>query len=234
MNVRSLAFVAAVGIFGAAMLTVPAADASTDDAVDGVVRLEAYHSQSRFMPKPGKAHDYRATMEPGFWSVVALRSPSTGDMDLELFADKAHTKSLGRSNFGTGVTDFLAVDRSLVRSRRSSRRRRPTAAAPVHRGVRPRHRHARDEPEDLHGGERGRRPRVGLEPVAGVTYTFVLDPADTTADGDLFLVGSTPGDPSTGVAAPDRRDSRSAPRRSRAGPRRSRSRPPCRTATASW
>ena len=36
--------------------------------------------------------------------------------------------------------------------------------------------------------------------IAGVTYTFVLDPADTTADGDLFLVGSTPGDPSTGVA----------------------------------
>jgi hypothetical protein len=218
MNARSLALVAAAGIFGAAMLTVPAAEASTQipadqpvaeatdalDAKDRPVRLDAYDSHTRFLPKIGKAHDYRASMAPGFWSVVALRSPINGDMDLELFADKAHTKSLGRSAFGTAISDFIAVDRSLAPYQEVFPQVQAYSGNP---GEGHTYTVELAQGQDTLGSKSKTIPVQNENSVrvydsylaAGVTYTFVLDSTGPYADGDLFLVGSTPGDPSSGV-----------------------------------
>ena len=211
---KPLILLAAAGIFGAAMLTVPAAKASTTpaeqpgivatdalaDARAGVLRLEAYESRVRSMPKVGKAHDYRASMAPAFWSVVALWSPGDGDMDLELFADKAHTSSLGRSAFGTGLTDFIAVDRSLVTKSEVFPQAQAYSGSSVY---------AVELAQGLDTlGSSSKEFYMQNEDLvrvydsylsAGVTYTFVLDPLGPYSDGDLFLVGSKPGDPTTGV-----------------------------------
>ena len=109
-NTRSRVAVLAAAIGAAAMILAPAAQAETSqlvatsaadalaDAKAGVVKLEAFESVDRAMAAPGKIHNYRFDTTTNFWSVAAVWSPTSGDVDLDLYDDKARKKLLGMSS----------------------------------------------------------------------------------------------------------------------------------------
>jgi hypothetical protein len=214
-NTRSRVAVLTAAVAAALMIINPAAQAGTADqqvapvaaaadaladAKAGVKKLEAYESQVRSMPPVGKAHDYRSSVMPAFWSVFAVWSPTDGDMDLELFADKAHKHSLGGSAFGTGMVDFIAVDGSLKPGGDyfpQAKAYSGTSAYAIEFA------HGVDvlasNPKEFYMMNEDLVRVYDMYMAAGKTYTITLDAVSPYLNGDLFVVGSTPGDPSTGV-----------------------------------
>jgi hypothetical protein len=98
----------------AALLAGIAGPATADDlgadGVTGKTPLVDYVQQVREFPAT-KAHKYRYSTTWDFWSVVAVETNgAAGDVDLDLYDDASMTQLLELSDYGVGVTDFVAVD----------------------------------------------------------------------------------------------------------------------------
>ncbi|MEV4759236.1 hypothetical protein AB0J86_29635 [Micromonospora sp. NPDC049559] len=60
-------------------------------------------------PAPVPPHNFGYSTSTVYWSVVALR-PNSGDLDLQLYDDRAQTAYLAGSAWGGTTVDFVAVD----------------------------------------------------------------------------------------------------------------------------
>lgn len=92
----------------------PFADATVASAVyqntiDYGFRNPLTSNVSKLFPTP-RPHNYQATTNANYWSVVAVRPPSGGDYDLRLFSNRAMTTQLASSTFGGSAVDYIAVD----------------------------------------------------------------------------------------------------------------------------
>ncbi|MEV0675288.1 hypothetical protein AB0I60_02065 [Actinosynnema sp. NPDC050436] len=61
-------------------------------------------------PQAIVAHNFSFTTNVAFWQVVAVRPGPGGEQDLELFDDRNQTRSLGTSTQPGAGTEFIAVD----------------------------------------------------------------------------------------------------------------------------
>lgn len=87
-----------------------AADGLGPDGLEAKTPLVDYVQQVREFPG-ANGHKYRYATTWDFWSVVAIETNGApGDVDLELYDDKAMTQLLETSGYGQTHTDFIAVD----------------------------------------------------------------------------------------------------------------------------
>ncbi|MFI0237584.1 hypothetical protein [Streptomyces sp. NPDC016845] len=80
------------------------------NTIDYGFRNPLANHQSQTRPTPEPAHNYRFDTTRVFWSVVALRPPTSADYDLRLYDDQAQNNLLTASLLGAGVTDFVAIN----------------------------------------------------------------------------------------------------------------------------
>jgi hypothetical protein len=154
----------------------------------------------RKFPASGTAHDYRYKTTVNYWSAVVAWSPNAGDVDLALYDDKAHTQLLENSAWGSGMTDFVAVD-SNQRAMGTYFPRIRTASGTGSYYV------EFAEGADQLGAGVHQLPMASSDIVAvrdtyllaGHTYTFTLEPGSLSQDGDMFLMQSNSGVPDTWV-----------------------------------
>jgi len=87
-----------------------AADDLGPDGLDAKTALADYVQQVREFPG-ANGHKYKYATTWDFWSVVAIETNGApGDVDLQLYDDKAMTQLLDTSGYGLTHTDFIAVD----------------------------------------------------------------------------------------------------------------------------
>jgi len=150
--------------------------------------------QSLLRPTPVVDHNYRFDTTKVFWSVVALRPPSsTVDYDLRLYDDSGLGSLLTSSVLGPGVTDFVAVNSN----RRAVGDYYPQVHAVTGTGD---YRIEADETEGIFAGTptitMGANRLAALWDIclsAGERATYTVTPSDSGQDAELFVLSADSG-----------------------------------------
>ncbi|MFE7245151.1 hypothetical protein [Streptomyces sp. NPDC057580] len=168
----------------------PALGSLFQNTIDYGYRNPLTSHQSQTRPTPDPAHNYRFDTTKVFWSVVALRPPTTADYDLRLYDDEAQNNLLTTSVAGAGVTDFVAINSN----RRPTGDYYPRVSLISGSGD---YRIEADETEGIFSGS----PTVTMGtdrlaavwdicPLNGEKATYTVTPSGTDQDPELFVLNA--------------------------------------------